>query len=69
MCRYPKELPWADDGARLVRTYCECDLSSMRDFLGENAEKVQDARQRRWICPEGVDNVLQDILPFCHLDS
>lgn len=54
---------------RLVRTYCECDLASMRDFLGKNAEKVQDTRKCRWVCAEGVYDILEDILPFGHLNS
>ena len=68
MCRYRGGVPCVDNGARRIRTYCECDLSSMRDFLGENAEKVQDARQRCWICAESADDIFEDVLPFCHLN-
>jgi len=31
------------EAGRRRRTYCECDLSSMHDFFGEDAEKVEDA--------------------------
>jgi hypothetical protein len=60
-------MPWIDDGARLVRTYCECDLPSMHDFLGEDTEEVQDARQCCWICAEGADDIFEDVLPLGHL--
>lgn len=30
-------MPAKEGGLRLGRTYCESDLSSMRDFLGQDA--------------------------------
>jgi hypothetical protein len=41
----------------------------MHDFLGEDAEKVQDTGQCCWVCAEGVDDIFEDILPLRHLDS
>lgn len=58
-----------DVGLRLARTYCECDLSSMRDFFREDVEKVQDAGQGGRVCSERVDHVLEDVFPLGHLDG
>lgn len=40
----------------------------MRDFFGENAEKVQDAGQGCGVCPKRLNDVCEHILPLRHLD-
>lgn len=35
-------MPQAGCGLWIGRTYCKCDLSSMRDFFWEDAEEIQD---------------------------
>jgi hypothetical protein len=60
-------MPVQEGGLRVGRTYCESDLSSMRDFLGQDSEEVEDTGKCRWICSESVDHVWEDILPLCHL--
>jgi len=41
----------------------------MNDFFWEDAEEVQDARQRRRICAQGGNNERKHVLPLGHLDS
>jgi hypothetical protein len=39
----------------------------MRDFFGEDAEKVQDTWQCCWVCSKSVDHISEDIFPLRHL--
>jgi hypothetical protein len=41
----------------------------MCDFLGEDAQEVQDARQGCLVYTEGGDNESQHVLPLGHLDG
>lgn len=60
-------MPACEGGLWVGRTYCEGDLSSMRDFLGQDSEEVEYTRECRWICAQSADHISENVLPLCHL--